>query len=139
MKKSKMNSKMSAKNGNAMAKRQKKKILFEGAQGILLDVDHGTYPFVTSSNTVASAAATGTAVSKITIPAEGGETFQEQMTRTAGSKPARVANHRRYLTQLYPNISSDVLTEVLEASGGNDNVLYNILVNSYEPERLILY
>ena len=41
-------------------KRQKKKILFEGAQGILLDVDHGTYPFVTSSNTVASSAATGT-------------------------------------------------------------------------------
>ena len=38
---------------------QKKKILFEGAQGILLDVDHGTYPFVTSSNTVASSAATG--------------------------------------------------------------------------------
>ena len=36
-----------------------KKILFEGAQGILLDVDHGTYPFVTSSNTVAAAAATG--------------------------------------------------------------------------------
>ena len=41
-------------------KKKKKKILFEGAQGILLDVDHGTYPFVTSSNTVASNAATGT-------------------------------------------------------------------------------
>ena len=41
-------------------KKQKKRILFEGAQGILLDVDHGTYPFVTSSNTVASSAATGT-------------------------------------------------------------------------------
>jgi adenylosuccinate synthase len=40
-------------------KSQRKKILFEGAQGILLDVDHGTYPFVTSSNTVASSAATG--------------------------------------------------------------------------------
>tara|TARA_E500000331_G_scaffold70226_1_gene64985 strand:- start:184 stop:1029 length:846 start_codon:yes stop_codon:yes gene_type:complete len=40
-------------------KSQGKKILFEGAQGILLDVDHGTYPYVTSSNTVASAAATG--------------------------------------------------------------------------------
>ena len=40
-------------------KKRNKKILFEGAQGILLDVDHGTYPFVTSSNTVASAAATG--------------------------------------------------------------------------------
>ena len=41
-------------------KKKKKRILFEGAQGILLDVDHGTYPFVTSSNTVASSAATGT-------------------------------------------------------------------------------
>ena len=40
-------------------KSQGKKILFEGAQGVLLDVDHGTYPFVTSSNTVAAAAATG--------------------------------------------------------------------------------
>ena len=41
-------------------KKKRKKILFEGAQGILLDVDHGTYPFVTSSNTVASSASTGT-------------------------------------------------------------------------------
>ncbi|MEM1397608.1 MAG: adenylosuccinate synthetase, partial [Pseudomonadota bacterium] len=37
----------------------RKRILFEGAQGVLLDVDHGTYPFVTSSNTVAGQAATG--------------------------------------------------------------------------------
>tara|TARA_B100001057_G_scaffold487432_1_gene570155 strand:- start:570 stop:1862 length:1293 start_codon:yes stop_codon:yes gene_type:complete len=48
-------------------KRKKKKILFEGAQGILLDVDHGTYPFVTSSNTVASSAATGTGCGLNTI------------------------------------------------------------------------
>ncbi|MDA9624000.1 adenylosuccinate synthase [Pelagibacteraceae bacterium] len=48
-------------------KSQKKKILFEGAQGILLDVDHGTYPYVTSSNTVASAAATGTGCGPNTI------------------------------------------------------------------------
>jgi len=40
-------------------KLKQKKILFEGAQGVLLDVDHGTYPFVTSSNTVASSASTG--------------------------------------------------------------------------------
>ena len=40
-------------------KKNRKKILFEGAQGILLDVDHGTYPYVTSSNTVPSTAATG--------------------------------------------------------------------------------
>ena len=39
--------------------KRKKKILFEGAQGILLDVDHGTYPYVTSSNTVPASAATG--------------------------------------------------------------------------------
>ena len=44
-----------------------KKILFEGAQGILLDVDHGTYPYVTSSNTVASTAATGTGCGPNTI------------------------------------------------------------------------
>lgn len=40
-------------------RRQGKRILFEGAQGILLDIDHGTYPFVTSSNTIAAQAATG--------------------------------------------------------------------------------
>ena len=37
-------------------------ILFEGAQGSFLDIDHGTYPFVTSSNTVAAAASTGTGI-----------------------------------------------------------------------------
>lgn len=37
-----------------------RRILFEGAQGVLLDIDHGTYPFVTSSNTVAGTAAAGT-------------------------------------------------------------------------------
>ena len=48
-------------------KSKDKKILFEGAQGILLDVDHGTYPFVTSSNTVAASAATGTGCGPNTI------------------------------------------------------------------------
>jgi adenylosuccinate synthase len=43
-------------------RREGKRILFEGAQGALLDVDHGTYPYVTSSNTVASQAATGSGV-----------------------------------------------------------------------------
>jgi adenylosuccinate synthase len=42
------------------ARRRGRRILFEGAQGVLLDVDHGTYPFVTSSNTVAGTAAAGT-------------------------------------------------------------------------------
>jgi adenylosuccinate synthase len=41
------------------ARRAGQRILFEGAQGVLLDVDHGTYPYVTSSNTIAGQAATG--------------------------------------------------------------------------------
>src|SRR5437879_8871482 len=39
-----------------------KQILFEGAQGTFLDIDHGTYPYVTSSNTTAGGACTGTGV-----------------------------------------------------------------------------
>ena len=48
-------------------RKKKKKILFEGAQGILLDVDHGTYPFVTSSNTVPAMAAIGTGCGPNTV------------------------------------------------------------------------
>lgn len=44
------------------ARQKREKVLFEGAQGVMLDVDHGTYPFVTSSNTVAAQAATGSGV-----------------------------------------------------------------------------
>ena len=46
---------------------KKKKILFEGAQGALLDIDHGTYPFVTSSNTVSGAALSGSGCGPDTI------------------------------------------------------------------------
>jgi adenylosuccinate synthase len=44
------------------ALRENKKVLFEGAQGTFLDIDHGTYPYVTSSNCVAGAACTGAGV-----------------------------------------------------------------------------
>jgi adenylosuccinate synthase len=44
------------------AKNDNKKVLFEGAQGVMLDVDHGTYPFLTSSNTVTAQASIGTGV-----------------------------------------------------------------------------
>ncbi len=44
------------------ARRAGKRILFEGAQAVMLDVDHGTYPFVTSSNTVAATAAAGSGI-----------------------------------------------------------------------------
>jgi adenylosuccinate synthase len=44
-----------------------KNVLFEGAQGALLDIDHGTYPYVTSSNTVSAGAAIGTGVGPLDI------------------------------------------------------------------------
>jgi len=49
------------------ARREGKRILFEGAQGVLLDIDHGTYPYVTSSNTVAAQAATGSGIGPSSI------------------------------------------------------------------------
>jgi adenylosuccinate synthase len=49
------------------AQQAKQKILFEGAQGTSLDVDHGTYPYVTSSNTISGAACTGAGVGPTTI------------------------------------------------------------------------
>ncbi len=51
----------------AKALDKRKKILFEGAQGTMLDIDHGTYPFVTSSTTVAGNAASGAGVSPLAI------------------------------------------------------------------------
>ena len=51
----------------AEARKAGKRILFEGAQGVMLDIDHGTYPFVTSSNTVAGQAANGTGTGPTTI------------------------------------------------------------------------
>jgi adenylosuccinate synthase len=45
-----------------VALRKGKRVLFEGAQGVLLDVDHGTYPFVTSSNTVAGTTGSGSGI-----------------------------------------------------------------------------
>jgi adenylosuccinate synthase len=47
--------------------RQGQRILYEGAQGVMLDIDHGTYPYVTSSNTVAGQASTGAGVGMTTI------------------------------------------------------------------------
>ena len=49
------------------ARRAGKRILFEGAQAVMLDVDHGTYPFVTSSNTVAATAASGSGMAPSSI------------------------------------------------------------------------
>jgi adenylosuccinate synthase len=49
------------------ARRAGRRILFEGAQAVMLDVDHGTYPFVTSSNTVAATAASGAGIGPASV------------------------------------------------------------------------
>ncbi len=62
-----------------------KRILFEGAQGTLLDIDHGTYPFVTSSNSSAGGAATGTGVGPTRIGSVIG--ISKAYTTRVGSGP----------------------------------------------------
>ncbi len=85
------------------AKNEGKKILFEGAQGILLDVDHGTYPFVTSSNTLPSAAASGTGmplknlgyilgIVKAYTTRVGSGPFPSELKNKIGEKLGRIGN-----------------------------------------------
>jgi adenylosuccinate synthase len=78
-------------------------ILFEGAQGTYLDVDHGTYPFVTSSNTVAAAAATGSGVGPRDLHAVVG--IVKAYTTRVGSGPM-------------PTELDDALGEGLRSRGG---------------------
>lgn len=78
-------------------------ILFEGAQGMLLDIDHGTYPFVTSSNTIAGAAASGSGVgpgllghvlgiTKAYTTRVGGGPFPTELEDEIGAELARRGN-----------------------------------------------
>jgi len=80
-----------------------KSVLFEGAQGTMLDVDHGTYPFVTSSNTVAGNAATGTGVgpteidevigvSKAYCTRVGGGPYPTELKDETGDRLRKVGN-----------------------------------------------
>ncbi|TFG29765.1 adenylosuccinate synthase [Candidatus Thorarchaeota archaeon] len=80
-----------------------KRILFEGAQGTLLDIDHGSYPFVTSSNCVSAAASTGTGVAPTKLDSVLGIT-KAYMTRV-GAGP-------------FPTELQDATGEALQARGG---------------------
>lgn len=79
------------------AKRDKKAVLFEGAQGVMLDVDYGTYPFVTSSNPIGGGAATGSGygpcminevigVAKAYVTRVGEGPFVTELTNETGNK-----------------------------------------------------
>jgi adenylosuccinate synthase len=69
-----------------------KNILFEGAQGALLDIDHGTYPYVTSSNTIAGGAATGTGLGPMAIDYVLGITKAYSTRVGNGPFPTELAN-----------------------------------------------
>ena len=84
-------------------RREGKRILFEGAQGIMLDVDHGTYPYVTSSNTVAGAATVGAGmgmggigyvlgITKAYTTRVGSGPFPTELTDDIGAKIGKVGN-----------------------------------------------
>jgi adenylosuccinate synthase len=73
------------------ALRENKKVLFEGAQGTFLDVDHGTYPYVTSSNCVAGAACTGAGVGPTRIDTVLGIT--KAYTTRVGGGPFPTEDH----------------------------------------------
>ena len=81
-------------------RREGKRILFEGAQGALLDIDHGTYPFVTSSNTVAAQAATGS-----------GSGPARSAMCSASARPIRRASGRGRSRPSRPTRSGDCIGE----------------------------
>jgi adenylosuccinate synthase len=83
--------------------RKKKKLLFEGAQGTFLDIDHGTYPFVTSSNTVSGAAAAGAGV---------GPNLVDQVIGLVKAYTTRVGNGP------FPTELSDSTGEHIREKGG---------------------
>ena len=78
-------------------------VLFEGAQGTLLDIDHGTYPFVTSSNTITGGVCTGTGVSPIKI---------DRILGVAKAYTTRVGEGP------FPTEIKDALGECLRQKGG---------------------
>lgn len=83
--------------------RKKKQLLFEGAQGTFLDVDHGTYPFVTSSNTVSGSACCGCGIGPTTIDHVVGIT--KTYTTRVGNGP-------------FPTELNNALGEKIQAEGG---------------------
>src|SRR5256884_1106952 len=80
-----------------------KEILFEGAQGTFLDIDHGTYPYVTSSNTTAGGACTGTGVPPHRMDRVVG--VMKAYTTRVGEGP--LATEDRHLTQMLHNLGRE--------------------------------
>ncbi len=89
------------------ATRRNAEILFEGAQGTFLDIDHGTYPFVTSSNTTAGGACTGSGVAPHRMERVVG-VMKAYTTRVGeGPLPTESRRNRRYVARHGPRIRGD--------------------------------
>ncbi|RLI73132.1 adenylosuccinate synthase [Archaeoglobales archaeon] len=101
-----------------------KKVLFEGAQGTLLDIDHGTYPFVTSSNPTAGGALTGTGIGPTKIDSVIG-VFKAYTTRVgAGPFPTELGteeqtNKEGTWDKIEP-VYDEALKEALEKANSGD-------------------
>ena len=97
-----------------------KSVLFEGAQGIHLDIDHGTYPFVTSSNTVSGNAAAGSGVGPNKLDRIIG--ILKAYTTRVGEGP-------------FPTELNDATGELLRTSGGEFGVTTGLLDEAYDLAR----
>ena len=102
-----------------------KSVLFEGAQGIHLDIDHGTYPFVTSSNTVSGNAAAGSGVGEGPFPTELNDATGELLRTSGGEFGVTTGRPRRCGWQDIP-----VLRESARLNGLTDVALTKLDVLS---------
>ena len=111
------------------ARQEGKRILFEGAQGAMLDIDHGTYPFVTSSNTLAGQAAAGAGVGPGTIgyvlgitkaytTRVGGGPFPTELHDEVGPRPRRARARVRHRDRPSPPLR--LVRRRAGAPGGQD-------------------
>jgi adenylosuccinate synthase len=89
------------------ALRDRRPILFEGAQGTLLDVDHGTYPFVTSSNTVSGGVFTGSGVGPAAIQQVIGITKAYTTRVGTGPFPTEIENTEREVAERIRRVGAE--------------------------------
>jgi len=103
----------------------KKNVLTEGAQGTLLDIDHGTYPFVTSSNPTAGGACTGLGIGPTKIDEVIG-VFKAYITRVGrGPLPTEQGTDKQTMNELKDQkLSSD---DILKANGNNPYYIGKVL------------
>ena len=135
------------------AKLSGQKVLFEGAQGILLDVDHGTYPFVTSSNTLPSSASSGTGISlkqlgfilgivKAYTTRVGSGPFPSELNNNVGIKLGKIGNEFGTVTGRQRRcgwFDSIIVKHSLEISGADGIALTKLdVLDNFEEIKICI-